>query len=268
MLYIDQTGRKVDIPNIPKRIVSLVPSQTELLFHLGLDIEVCGITKFCVHPNHWFHTKERVGGTKQLHLDKIKSLNPDFILANKEENLLADIEMLEKEFPVWVSDVNTLENALSMIGSVGHIIDKSMEAEKLIQEIAKKFLFLKKDESPVTSCYLIWQQPYMTVGGDTFISDMLHHAGFQNVFSDKTRYPQVTIDQLREIPFDVLMLSSEPFPFSEKHILQIQLQLPSRTILLVDGEMFSWYGSRMLKSPVYFEQLKQQVLSLNHAAGN
>jgi len=268
MLYIDQTGRKIAIPDIPKRIVSLVPSQTELLFHLGLDIEVCGITKFCIHPRHWFQNKERIGGTKQLNLDKIKSLHPDLILANKEENFQTDIAKLEKDFPVWVSDVDNLESALSMIGSVGHIVNKSREAEELRMEITEKFLLLNKRETPITTCYLIWQKPYMTIGGDTFISDMLSYAGFRNVFSDKTRYPQVTLDQLKEIPFDVLMLSSEPFPFSEKHILEMQLQLPSKTILLVDGEMFSWYGSRMLKSPVYFEQLKQQVLSLNHAAGN
>src|SRR5690349_19827050 len=123
MLYIDQTGRNVAIPGIPARIVSLVPSQTELLFHLGLDQEVCGITKFCIHPKHWFQNKERVGGTKQLHIDKIKALNPDLILANKEENLRNEIELLEMEFPVWVSDIINVESALSMIGSVGHIVN-------------------------------------------------------------------------------------------------------------------------------------------------
>jgi ABC-type Fe3+-hydroxamate transport system substrate-binding protein len=267
MLYIDQTGRKVEINDAPKRIVSLVPSQTELLYHLGLDQEVAGITKFCVHPHHWFQNKLRVGGTKQIHIEKIKALDPDLILANKEENLRDDIEKLSKEFPVWVSEVDNLESALSMIGSVGHIVNKSSEADILIHEISKRFLLLKKEEPLMNVCYLIWQDPFMTVGGDTFISNMLHHAGFQNIFSDHTRYPEITMEQLSTLPYDVLMLSSEPFPFSEKHIQLLQPIIHSKIIILVDGEMFSWYGSRMLNSPGYFNQLKQQVLSLKHAAG-
>src|ERR1700741_3198050 len=110
MHFIDQTGRKISIPQIPQRIISLVPSQTELLFDLGLDKEVVGITKFCVHPPEWFQTKTRVGGTKQLKIDLIKQLQPDLIIANKEENVKEQIEELEKHFPVWISDVNNLED--------------------------------------------------------------------------------------------------------------------------------------------------------------
>jgi len=268
MLIIDQTGRKVEIKEFPKRIVSLVPSQTELLHHLGLENEVVVITKFCIHPDHWFRNKVRVGGTKQLHLEKIKTLEPDLILANKEENLRTDIEELEKDFPVWVSDVNTFENAMSMISSIGQILNKKAEAAQLIKEVNEKFLPPTKESIPIKACYLIWRKPYMTVGGDTFISNMMQYAGFRNVYAKKSRYPEVTLSELNEMNFDVLMLSSEPFPFNHKHMEEIREVVPSKHIILVDGEMFSWYGSRMLLSAVYFEQLKQQVLSLKHAPGN
>src|SRR6187401_1807192 len=137
--FIDQTGRSVSIPNNPQRIISLVPSQTELLFDLGLDEEVIGITKFCVHPEHWFKTKTKIGGTKQLHLDKIKELQPDLIIANKEENAREQIEELAKDFPVWISDVNNLNDALKMIISIGDVVDKPIQAKEITHQIKRNF---------------------------------------------------------------------------------------------------------------------------------
>ena len=109
--FIDQTGQIVFIKDGPQRIISLVPSQTELLADLGLDQEVIGITKFCVHPNHWLKTKTRVGGTKQLDIELIRSLKPDLIIGNKEENVREQVEELRTEFPTWISDVNSPETA-------------------------------------------------------------------------------------------------------------------------------------------------------------
>jgi ABC-type Fe3+-hydroxamate transport system substrate-binding protein len=296
-LYTDQLGRWVEVPSTPQRIVSVVPSQTELLYDLGLDQEVRGITKFCVHPEQWFRAKTRVGGTKQLHLDKIRDLKPDLILANKEENVKAQIEELSNDFPVWISDVNDLQTALEMIQTVGKITNKEKGAEGLIARIKANFSLLAdfihrptstnesmsgklQKEQPRTSnlkppsaaerlpqvqrtAYLIWKDPYMTIGGDTFIHDMLHQAGFENIFAGRSRYPETSIEELQAADCRLLLLSSEPYPFQQKHIDELQVLLPNTKILLVDGELFSWYGSRLEKAPAYFQQLQQQIQALS-----
>jgi ABC-type Fe3+-hydroxamate transport system substrate-binding protein len=262
MVVTDACGSKTENFNpAPKRIVSVVPSQTELLYHLGLNEEVIGITKFCVHPNEWFRSKTRVGGTKTLNLDKIRELQPDLILANKEENEKDQIEALAAEFPVWVTDVTNLEEALQMIATIGVLTGKTEAATLLKKAIAQKFEALAQELPmiPLQVCYLIWKDPYITVGGDTFIHNMLLHAGFKNIFAAEKRYPTVTIEMLEKQDCDVLLLSSEPYPFAEKHIRELQPQLPNTKIILVDGEMFSWYGSRLQWTPAYFKQIQRQL---------
>jgi ABC-type Fe3+-hydroxamate transport system substrate-binding protein len=266
-LYVDQLGRTIELHAPPKRIISLVPSQTELLYDLGLNEEVVGITRFCIHPNDWLRSKTRIGGTKQLDLKKIKELQPDLIIANKEENLREQIEELAIDFPVWISDVDNLNNALEMIVSIGIITNKAPKAKEICMRIHDSFSLLKTLQAKLSTCYLIWREPYMTVGGDTFISNMMQHAGFQNMFVDRKRYPEITVEQLQAAGCQLLLLSSEPFPFKQKHVQELQNLLPDTKIVLVDGEMFSWYGSRLLKAPGYFQQLKNQVLSLGHVAG-
>jgi ABC-type Fe3+-hydroxamate transport system substrate-binding protein len=267
-LFSDQTGRTVEI-NRPSRIISLVPSLTELLFHLGLDEEVVGITKFCVHPDSWFRNKKRVGGTKQLHPDTIRSLSPDLIIANKEENVKEQVEELAAHFPVWISEINDLPGALDAIRTIGEMTGKKNEGWKLAERIDAAFTNLERFDQPSKprpgAAYLIWQEPYMAAGGDTFINEMMQYAGFENVFKNKNRYPVITIDDLRSTNCELVFLSSEPFPFKEKHKTALQSDLPSTVVLLVDGEIFSWYGSRLLKAPSYFEQLQRQALSLIHA---
>ena len=265
--YTDQLGRIIELQKTPLKIISLVPSQTELLYDLGLEAEVIGITKFCVHPDQWFKTKTRVGGTKQLHIEKIKELKPDLIIANKEENVKEEIEELAKDFPVWISDVNNLESALKMIGLVGELVQKQMQAQNLAKEIKWGFSQLKTKKSQLRSAYLIWREPYMTVGGDSFIHDMMSHAGLKNIFEAWSRYPPINISDLKTLNCELLMLSSEPFPFKQKHVKELQIQLPGLKIMLVDGEIFSWYGSRLLKAPAYFEELQIQFLPLDHATG-
>lgn len=251
---IDQLGRKHSFNNTPKRIVSLVPSQTELLHHLGLDNEVVGITKFCVHPNEWFKTKTRIGGTKNVNLEAIKALQPDLIIANKEENIKEQIETLEAIAPVWVSDVNNLEDALKMIDAVGKLTNTYVKAQNLRTEIQIRF---KTPNYKLKTAYLIWRKPYMTVGGDTYISNMLQHAGFENVFTNERRYPIVTLQQIAATNCDVILLSSEPYPFKQVHIDEIKAVMPNVKMLLVDGEMFSWYGNRLLVAVDYFNNLQQ-----------
>lgn len=255
-VYIDQTGRQIEIPLFPKRIVSLVPSQTEFLAALGLDDEVVGITKFCTLPETWYQSKQRIGGTKNLRLDLIRALKPDLILANKEENKLEQIEMLENQFPVWASDVVDLPSALEMMQQIGSITGKNEASQAVTQAIATTFDNLNTHLACKTALYLIWQQPWMAAGQGTFIDDMLQRLGLVNLAAGSgKRYPVIPSDKLAAMKPDYVLMSSEPFPFESKHLNDLQLKLPHSRLLLVDGRQFSWYGSRLLSSVSYFEKL-------------
>lgn len=236
----------------------MVPSQTELLFHLGLENEVIGITKFCIHPSEWFKNKTKVGGTKTLNIELIQQLQPDLIIANKEENQQEQIELLAQQFPVWISDIKNLNNALRMITDVGTITNKSSQAKKIHKQIAENFQQLPQQfTARKKAAYLIWRKPYMTVNSDTFIHDMMLRCGFENVFANSNaRYPEISIEQLEATKPDIILLSSEPYPFSEKHIeeLKASAALKNTKVQLVDGEMFSWYGSRLVHAPEYFRK--------------
>jgi ABC-type Fe3+-hydroxamate transport system substrate-binding protein len=254
-LFADMMGREVEIRFPPQRIVSLVPSQTELLADLGLNDEVAGITKFCVHPESWFRSKTRVGGTKQLHIDKIRELQPDLIIANKEENTQEQIEQLAAEFPVWISDIQNIPQALQMIQVVGQLTGTDAKAGELVENIVAGFNKLAKATAPKRVAYFIWRDPWMSVGRDTFISNMITTMGWTNVLAGETRYPEVSAEDLRDLNPELVLLSSEPFPFKEKHIAEVKAVLPNAEVLLVDGEMFSWYGSRLVKAVDYLQSL-------------
>ncbi|MGH1434859.1 MAG: helical backbone metal receptor [Lewinella sp.] len=256
-LLLDQLGRTVSLTVYPpQRIVSLVPSQTELLADLGLGDSVVGITKFCVHPSSWRQEKTIIGGTKQLHLDRIRSLKPDLIIANQEENDREQVEALAVDFPVWVSKVVDLPTALNMITGIGEATDTRTLVGDLMLKIKASFADLRSFS--IRSCaYLIWRKPYMASGGDTFIQAMLEVAGFENVFGHQNRYPEVTMEELAAADPEWILLSSEPFPFKEKHLAELSVVCPNAKIRLVDGEMFSWYGSRLLRSADYFRILRE-----------
>ena len=255
MQFTDQLHRPIRLENFPpKRIVSLVPSQTELLYDLGLENEVVGITKFCIHPNSWFKTKQRVGGTKTIKLDVIDALKPDLIIANKEENEQLQIEALCKKYPVYISNIFNLNDALNMINNVGEITGTFQKANAIIDKISSEFSQLNTLQQAKTCGYLIWKNPYMACGTNTFVNDMLQRVGLKNIFEG--RYPECTIEELKEKNPEVVLLSSEPYPFKNEHILELQQHLPNSKILLVDGELFSWYGSRLLYAPNYFSRLK------------
>ena len=251
--YFDQLGRSIEFNFPPQRIVSLVPSQTELLFDLGLGDRVVGITKFCIHPQEWFKTKPKVGGTKNFSLDAISHLNPDLIIGNKEENEEVGIVKLSEKYPVWMSDIFDWQSAMQMIEQVGKLVDKSSEAKSLVSEIESRFKNTRKFETR-RAFYMIWRKPWMAAGKNTFINSMLSKIGLTNCV-EQTRYPELTDDQIRELSPDLILLSSEPYPFKEKHIQELNEILPQAKVVLVDGEMFSWYGSRLLKAPDYFSTL-------------
>lgn len=254
--FIDQLGREVKVPCPPQRIVSLVPSQTELLHDLGLGERVVGITKFCVHPKEWFRTKTRVGGTKDVKLDVVRSLRPDLIIANREENVKEQMDELALDFPVWVSDVNDLPSALEMIGSIAAITGTVGKGEELLRTIAQQFEDITPEKQR-TAVYLIWKGPYMAAGHDTFIYDMMQRCGLRSLITE-SRYLELSEEQLLELHPELVLLSSEPFPFKEKHVEELRQLLPNAKVMLVDGELFSWYGSRLRDSPTYFKALMAQ----------
>lgn len=253
-------GRELSVAWPPKRIVSLVPSQTELLYTLGLEQEVVGLTKFCVHPAQWRKQKVVVGGTKTPHPDKIRALKPDLIIGNKEENERTSIEALAEEFPVWMSDIYGLGDALQMIRQVGEITGKAAEATVLAQKIGDGFTDLPRLPQ-ISALYLIWRKPWMGVGSNTFVHQMLERCGFTNVLEQMPRYPELDEATIRQLNPQVVLLSSEPYPFKEKHLAELQALLPNAKLLLVDGEIFSWYGSRLLQAPDYFREVQQILMS-------
>lgn len=250
----DQMDRRVAVPFPPQRIISLVPSQTELLFDLGLGERVVGVTKFCVHPVEARKTATVVGGTKNFDFEKIEALNPDLILGNKEENYQEGIEQLAAKYPVWLSDISTLDEALDMIRRVGFLTGRKERGDALATDIATSFAKLEQ-AAVTTAAYFIWRKPYMVAALSTFIDDLLRRAGFHNAFSDLTRYPEVTPQQLAAAAPDRILLSSEPYPFSAKHIAEFQDICPQAQIRIVDGELFSWYGSRLRQSADYLRSL-------------
>lgn len=257
--YTDMLGREVTINYPPKRIVSLVPSQTELLHDLGLEDEVVGITKFCVHPESWFRSKARIGGTKQVHIDKVRDLQPDLIIANKEENVQEQIQALESICPVWVSNIQTLDESLQMIYDIGDITGTQQRAANIATQISNGFHTLSKATQPKKVAYFIWRNPWMCAGGDTFINDIITRMGWCNVFSDRMRYPELTLNELTAAQPEIVLLSSEPYPFKDKHIAEIQQTVPQAQVLLVDGEMFSWYGSRLVHAVPYLSAMAGSI---------
>jgi ABC-type Fe3+-hydroxamate transport system substrate-binding protein len=239
----------------PERIVSLVPSQSELLYDLGLESEVIGITRFCIHPSHWKKQKKNIGGTKDIRMERIDALNPDLIIANHEENQKEQVEQLAEKYPVWLTDVSDLDSALQMIHDIGRITQKESEAINICAQIFQNFDGLAKiDTRPKSAVYLIWKDPWMTVGNDTFIHDMMTRAGLINVFQERKRYPVVEIEEIMAHQPSLILLSSEPYPFKEKHLLSLQDMFPKSQVMLVDGELFSWYGSHLIRTPEYLKQ--------------
>lgn len=256
--FVDQVGRTVLLEHSPQRIISLVPSQTELLYDLGLRDEVVGITKFCVHPEHWYRSKTRVGGTKQYHFDRIAALQPDLIIGNKEENGKEQIEALMEEYPVWMSDIYSLEDVYEMMLNLGEIVGKREQAEGLVNQTRLGFSSFPQGNG-LKVVYLIWHKPIMAAANHTFIQEMLTQCGWLNALAVQARYPQLTIEALQSLNPDLLLLSSEPFPFTKKHLNFYRELLPNTRVKLVDGEAFSWYGTRLLKTQRYLQDLIHEL---------
>jgi ABC-type Fe3+-hydroxamate transport system substrate-binding protein len=260
--FIDQMGHPIVLPQLPQRIISLVPSQTELLFDLGLGDRIVGLTKFCIHPKEQVKQKTIIGGTKSFRFEVIDELRPDLIIGNKEENYKEGIEQLQLKYKVWMSDVYTLEDALAMMQQLGQVTGTEAEAKQLIQGIASGFEALQPVQPGIRTAYFIWRKPYMAVGSHNIIDHVLQRCGFLNAFADLARYPEVSPAQLQQADPQLILLSSEPYPFKEKHLAEFQELCPQAVIKVVDGEMFSWYGSRLLHAPAYLQQIVEEVRNI------
>lgn len=259
IVVTDQMQRTVTLPAPAKRIVSLVPSQTELLFTLGAGGSVVGLTRFCTEPPDQVTGITKVGGTKKFDFEAIAALQPDLIIGNKEENYPEGIAQLEQHYPVWMSDISTLDESLEMVRGIGEITGHSEQAEVFVRSVNQNFKnFLPAKLSKVNVAYLIWQKPFMAAGGNTFINDILARGGLHNVLAHLPRYPEVSLEQLASCGAEYILLSSEPFPFREKHMAQLNAELPDQKFLLVDAMPFSWYGSQLLHTADYLRQLRTQ----------
>lgn len=262
-LMHDQTGQPFAFEAVPKRIVSLVPSLTELLCDLGLEECLVGITKFCVHPFHLKSVKTIVGGTKKVNADKISGLEPDIILCNKEENTLQMVEELRHICPVWVTNVVTIEDNLQMIRDFGQLLGCRTEAQKWHDKIAFAYRDFERfvEDKPVRKAvYFIWKNPWMVSGSDNFINEMLRINRLENIYAHWGRYPEIELSKIRsDGDPDLVFLSSEPFPFKEQDAFEIGRFTHHAKTVFVDGEMFSWYGSRLVKAFAYFKKLHQRL---------
>jgi len=265
MIYKDHLNRIVNIEKSPQKIISLVPSLTELLHDLGLEKRIVGITQFCVHPYHYQSTKTIVGGTKKVKYDLIHELNPDFILCSKEENTPDMVTQLEKIAPVFVTDVNSFQEALNLILQLGEILGKRVESETLIQKIElknTKFQNFIKEKQTVKTAYFIWKNPWMVAGNRTFINDMMQLNKLENSFANKERYPEVNIKYLNlQGNPELLIFSSEPYHFTEEDAFEVLRENEKVLTLFVDGQYFSWYGSRLLKAFDYFKKVREKIVS-------
>lgn len=243
------------------RIVSLVPSLTELLFDLGLGDEVVGITKFCVHPEDARQNKTQIGGTKNPSIERILKLQPDLVIANREENRREDVEALRDHTSVLVTEISDVKSALEAIRTIGERTNRLNSAELLITSIQNEQLQLNKLqkhhplERPIRVLYVIWRNPVMSVGGNTYISSLIQEAGALSVTTALTRYPVLSDAQIRTLNPDEIWLSDEPYPFGPSDCKKWSEQFPNCRVRLVSGEQYSWYGSRMLHT---FRELQNQ----------
>lgn len=255
----DDLQREVTFESPPRRVVCLCPSLTETLFALGVGESVAGRTKYCIHPAGRVQNVVTAGGTKDVDIEQVRSLRPDLIIAEKEENPEKAVATLAKTFPVFVFDVTDFDSALRAIAKLGELTGCTARAKVLARDIRDAFA----DLQPRTThrvAYLIWRKPFMAAGRDTYIHALLQKCGLENVCAPLAgRYPPVTLESLRELGPELVLLPSEPFPFDDSHLAQLAPQIPAARVIRVNGEMFSWYGSRTLAAAEYLRQLISEL---------
>lgn len=258
MLVRDQVGEDVEVPARAGRIVSLCPSTTETLFALGAGGRVVGRTDYCCEPADEVESVATVGGTKTIRIERVERVQPDLILAVKEENDREQVEALRARWPVVVLDPVDVDSAIDGIECTGTAIGQAEDGREMADEIRRQFAELP-DAAGIRVAYLIWRKPWMVAGPGTYIDDLLTRLGFVNVAgglpAKEGRYPALDATRLKELRPAFLLASSEPFPFSDKHIPELREAVPSAEPVLVDGQAFSWHGSRMRHATGVFREL-------------
>jgi ABC-type Fe3+-hydroxamate transport system substrate-binding protein len=243
----DALGATVALDGPARRVVSLVPSVTETLFALGCGDRVAGRTTFCVHPADQVRAVPVVGGTKDPDVARIRELAPDLVLANREENRREDVEAMGRAgLRVHVSYPRDLASLASYLDALGALLGAEDQASATVEAIERARRSHRRPDRPARALYLIWREPWMAAGKDTFVDAMLAECGFENVAAGEGRYPAIDLSAYRDAGLDGVLLSSEPFPFGERHRAEVAARagLPLARVQLVSGEAFSWFGCR------------------------
>jgi len=250
------------------RIVSLVPSLTELLCSLGLRDSLVGRTGFCIHPREALRDVPKVGGTKDVDVERVRALSPSHLVVNVDENEKPTVDVLSSFVPeVVVTHPIGVEDNLALIGRFGALFQRRPEAALLADRFVSALAGLRARRfAPVPVVYLIWKDPWMTVSPDTFIAQMLAEAGMV-VKSPPggARYPVVDLDWMRDSGAAAVLLSSEPYRFGERHARELADALAASpagrapACLTIDGEMTSWYGSRAIEGLAYLAAFRERL---------
>ena len=233
------------------RIVSLCPSITESLTALGLAESLAGVTRYCIHPREALAGVRRVGGTKNPDLAAIRDLKPDLVFCNSEENRKEDVEELKRELAVDVSHPRTVAEIPALLRHFGRLTGTRERAEEISLKV-KEALDRVEQEAEFRFVYLIWKDPWMTVGPRTYVADLLHHVGglnaFEEKYADAPDYPVTEEDAIVAARPDVLILPDEPYRFRERDAAFWRQRLPASTrAVLVSGDDFCWHGVRTLR---------------------
>jgi ABC-type Fe3+-hydroxamate transport system substrate-binding protein len=255
---VDASGVALELSHPPRRIVSLIPSTTELLCHLGLADALVGVTVYCVEPREVVRTKQKIGGEKNPDVAAIVALAPELVITNVEENRREDVEALRAAgVPVWVVYPRSVDETATFIRELGAITETGPRADALADEIvtlAARARAASAHRPPATVFYPIWRGPYMTINRDTYIHDVLRTVGAVNVFGERSeRYPTVTLDEMAARRPDVIVLPDEPFRFRRVHVKDFEryTDVPAvqrGRIHLMDGKLFSWHGPRLAEA--------------------
>jgi ABC-type Fe3+-hydroxamate transport system substrate-binding protein len=261
---VDAYGQQHQRAQSGARIVSLVPSITELLFDLDLGPQVVGRTGFCIHPRGGVRAVPKFGGTKDVDIEALLAAAPTHVIVNIDENTRETFEQLRACVPhVVVTHPNTPTDNLELFTLLGGIFAREAQSAALAADFnaALTDLRLAMARQPARRVlYLIWREPWMTVSPDTYIANMLSLLGWQTVPRVcEQRYPILNAGALRELQVDLCLLSSEPYPFRDKHMTEVSKLLGGTPVHLIDGEMVSWYGSRSIAGLRYLASYASDI---------
>ncbi len=258
MKYTDAVGCE-HVADCSARIVSLVPSLTELLCDLGLASSLVGRTGFCIHPADIVPLIPKVGGTKDVNIQKIRALAPTHVVVNIDENEKLTVQALAEFVPsIVVTHPIRARDNLALARLMGGIFCAEEKAEAWCAAFEQEYaaLHAAPKPPPQTMLYCIWQDPWMSISRDTYIANMLAEIGWAvpDLGSD-ARYPRFEWSQQLLGGIDGVLLSSEPYRFTKQNVDALEKQI-GKPVQLVDGEMLSWYGSRSLAGLRYLRQLR------------